>query len=246
MIRRPPRSTLFPYTTLFRSNYFVTSLGVGEHLESWGVPVEKITELDWWESTSIANEISLTATPARHFSGRSFVRDRKSTRLNSSHLGISYAVFCLKKKKLIEDDVLPVARQFGAFIVDLLDIALGTGRADDVRRLGNPLLQPVEALAAHAGGKHGHTAAAEDAGNRDAAAAVIAGPPPDRAGVRRIGLSRDQPRHHAGIGRQHLVGADHRKAAAEQYDDRRPHAGQFGRQHHVARHCDPFFAARLI
>ena len=58
------------------ANYFVTSLGVGEHLESWGVPLEKITELDWWESTSIANEITLTATPARHFSGRSFVRGK--------------------------------------------------------------------------------------------------------------------------------------------------------------------------
>src|ERR1039458_10607355 len=64
MIRRPPRSTLFPYTTLFRSPRCDTS----------------------------------TATPPRTRSGRP-KGDRKSTRLNSSHLGISYAVFCLKKKK---------------------------------------------------------------------------------------------------------------------------------------------------
>src|SRR3981081_384491 len=83
--------------------------------------------------------------------------------------------------ELIEDHVLPITRQLGAFIVDLLDVALGPGRADDVGRLGNPLLQPVEALAAHTGGTHGNTAAAEDAGNRDPAAAVIAGPRPERA-----------------------------------------------------------------
>src|SRR5438045_6617803 len=75
MIRRPPRSTLFPYTTLFRSD------AGAKALLSWGVA----GGLD-------------PALPA----GALFLPgevDRKSTRLNSSHLGISYAVFCLKKKK---------------------------------------------------------------------------------------------------------------------------------------------------
>src|SRR2546426_9405659 len=78
MIRRPPRSTLFPYTTLFRSR----SLGRREHdlaLEPGHVEVEQSSVLD-------------DAT-------RDLALDRKSTRLNSSHLVISYAVFCLKKKK---------------------------------------------------------------------------------------------------------------------------------------------------
>src|SRR5436853_5189579 len=66
MIRRPPRSTLFPYTTLFRSSYLWVRL---RH------------HLGLFESKQDSNQ------------------DRKSTRLNSSHLGISYAVFCLKKKK---------------------------------------------------------------------------------------------------------------------------------------------------
>src|SRR5205809_5359087 len=74
MIRRPPRSTLFPYTTLFRSN--------GERL----VPVHPFTSFN-----GMAEE-DLKALVA-------FLRDRKSTRLNSSHGYISYAVFCLKKKK---------------------------------------------------------------------------------------------------------------------------------------------------
>src|SRR5436305_6214849 len=70
MIRRPPRSTLFPYTTLFRSALGATSTT----LASW------VYHVDW------ANPSNST--------------DRKSTRLNSSHVRISYAVFCLKKKRI--------------------------------------------------------------------------------------------------------------------------------------------------
>src|SRR5436853_2131717 len=71
MIRPPPRSTLFPYTTLFRS-----AKGIG-------------TE---------SSEVRRIFSPRVGREPRSVVQDRKSTRLNSSHLGISYAVFCLKKK----------------------------------------------------------------------------------------------------------------------------------------------------
>src|SRR5258707_10677169 len=79
MIRRPPRSTLFPYTTLFRS--FAPLLGVSRR--------PRRTEYR-----------TLTVPPARSTSAHSSPRtDRKSTRLNSSHANISYAVFCLKKKK---------------------------------------------------------------------------------------------------------------------------------------------------
>src|SRR5438445_2532896 len=70
MIRRPPRSTLFPYTTLFRSHTWIAILSVAPTSENRG-----------------------GRQPRRDF------LDRKSTRLNSSHANISYAVFCLKKKK---------------------------------------------------------------------------------------------------------------------------------------------------
>jgi L-ascorbate metabolism protein UlaG (beta-lactamase superfamily) len=53
---------------------FYTALGVGADLEAWGVPAEKIVELDWWESNTNTDSIKITATPARHFSGRGFVR----------------------------------------------------------------------------------------------------------------------------------------------------------------------------
>src|SRR5690348_17692163 len=90
MIRRPPRSTLFPYTTLFRSIHFgfkdliageldFDTLGAGAHEQGAGLAVEFVDVAD--------------------------VADRKSTRLNSSHPSISYAVFCLKKKKTINGSV---------------------------------------------------------------------------------------------------------------------------------------------
>src|SRR3712207_7234210 len=87
MIRRPPRSTLFPYTTLFRSN-----------LEMWhGTALEQNLRVMWC-----------------------YGQDRKSTRLNSSHANISYAVFCLKKKK--DYDRLPRSRPY--FVVCTLHAAM--------------------------------------------------------------------------------------------------------------------------
>src|SRR2546430_12486611 len=86
MIRRPPRSTLFPYTTLFRSPFD----GRGKP-RSAEYSVKMLTRLGGSRRTSGATEkLSPTGWPG----------DRKSTRLNSSHSQISYAVFCLKKKKL--------------------------------------------------------------------------------------------------------------------------------------------------
>src|SRR5256885_8729927 len=90
MIRRPPRSTLFPYTTLFRSK--VTAR----------IPVKEF-ELDKWffkeELFRPANSGFVFFVHTKFLLIDPLSEDRKSTRLNSSHLVISYAVFCLKKKK---------------------------------------------------------------------------------------------------------------------------------------------------
>src|SRR2546427_1466704 len=88
MIRRPPRSTLFPYTTLFRSR-FDNCIAVCnmENLDPMGIHTGE----------SIVVAPSQTLTNREYHTLRSI--DRKSTRLNSSHSQISYAVFCLKKKK---------------------------------------------------------------------------------------------------------------------------------------------------
>src|SRR3712207_7650092 len=94
MIRRPPRSTLFPYTTLFRSLHLHAREEDGtptQDAERFRVLVDRLREAG---CEAVVNLSCGTA------GGRS-ERDRKSTRLNSSHANISYAVFCLKKKNTI-------------------------------------------------------------------------------------------------------------------------------------------------
>jgi L-ascorbate metabolism protein UlaG (beta-lactamase superfamily) len=58
-----------------KTKHFYTALGVGAHLEHWGIPAEKITEMDWWQHEKISEAIAITATPARHFSGRKITRN---------------------------------------------------------------------------------------------------------------------------------------------------------------------------
>src|SRR5205809_5647289 len=85
MLRRPPRSTLFPYTTLFRS---ISSL---------------LIAADTWSLDNFGQILIACLTS----DGKIYERDRKSTRLNSSHGYISYAVFCLKKKKKHVIKIIP-------------------------------------------------------------------------------------------------------------------------------------------
>src|SRR3712207_7118248 len=95
MIRRPPRSTLFPYTTLFRS--YIGPRGGMKGLPGSPVfAVEVRSESDY----GLVAERAIARKRADYFASGTLV-DRKSTRLNSSHANISYAVFCLKKKKLM-------------------------------------------------------------------------------------------------------------------------------------------------
>src|SRR5690242_21529334 len=91
MLRRPPRSTLFPYTTLFRSRDQVAYV--------------TMTRAEKYNGLDLAMFLGLVSTASKIRKDRSIRavilrgEDRKSTRLNSSHMSISYAVFCLKKKK---------------------------------------------------------------------------------------------------------------------------------------------------
>src|SRR3712207_8689625 len=92
MIRRPPRSTLFPYTTLFRSvvemaNWVITWINGGKFNGKEVLP-----------SVFVKDAMSSQAIISSGFPSKEKPEDRKSTRLNSSHANISYAVFCLKKK----------------------------------------------------------------------------------------------------------------------------------------------------
>src|SRR3712207_9369824 len=87
MIRRPPRSTLFPYTTLFRSYSYLPKPVLASDIDKVILPV--LHNLELLKENKKINE---KLAELEH-------EDRKSTRLNSSHANISYAVFCLKKKK---------------------------------------------------------------------------------------------------------------------------------------------------
>src|SRR3712207_8330876 len=101
MIRRPPRSTLFPYTTLFRSweavleSNLIGSYNVFESARRAGVP-----RIVFASSNHAIGTYELQAAPALYD-----LEDRKSTRLNSSHANISYAVFCLQKKKITHANI---------------------------------------------------------------------------------------------------------------------------------------------
>src|SRR3712207_8577442 len=95
MIRRPPRSTLFPYTTLFRSGVQIHSNAEGTYVGSVTVDGYPVVSED---GQTILDDQSQGKITIRDAAG-AITQDRKSTRLNSSHANISYAVFCLKKKK---------------------------------------------------------------------------------------------------------------------------------------------------
>src|SRR5437762_5914597 len=95
MLRRPPRSTLFPYTTLFRSAAEHASVGprVKALREAMGLSLRDLAERTGVSAPMLSQVERGDTSPTLN------VADRKSTRLNSSHRCISYAVFCLKKKK---------------------------------------------------------------------------------------------------------------------------------------------------
>src|SRR3712207_7202212 len=101
MIRRPPRSTLFPYTTLFRSR-------AAQHRVASGAAQQRLVPVAAGQQVARGAALQRLPVPG--------AQDRKSTRLNSSHANISYAVFCLKKKKksLHEHSLTTVTRTTNA------------------------------------------------------------------------------------------------------------------------------------
>src|SRR2546422_5840215 len=101
MIRRPPRSTLFPYTTLFRSR---AELDPGRHGRGDGERQEGVVLGLGRPEAVVPERLDLARVVGDRF--QVVRQDRKSTRLNSSHGYISYAVFCLKKKKNTKDTIV--------------------------------------------------------------------------------------------------------------------------------------------
>src|SRR2546430_6719385 len=129
MIRRPPRSTLFPYTTLFRS--IIALGGAAETLKS-GEQLAAITDARVAQRSSRPWPMPESASGTAWATGG----DRKSTRLNSSHSQISYAVFCLKKKK----------KSFTATLTPTshTPLLINTNTTTQSRHLSAPLTQPTD------------------------------------------------------------------------------------------------------
>ena len=142
--------------------------------------------------------------------------------------------------ELVEDEVAGIERQFVAGVVDLLDVALGADGPDDVvGRVRTPLVEPVEALLAHARRQDRHAAAGHDAADRDAAACVVAGARPDGAVPGGIELTAHDTRGQAAVRGEHLVGGDHREPVAEGHDDRAVDARQLLGEHDMVGHRHP-------
>jgi L-ascorbate metabolism protein UlaG (beta-lactamase superfamily) len=121
---------------------FVTSLGVGAHLEAWGVPPERITELDWWEGTQIAG-LTITAAPSQHFSGRS-VSDRNRTAWSSLAIrGSHHSVFFSGDTGLTKEYV-EIKERLGPFDLVMLEVGAWHPAWGDIH------LGPENALQAHA------------------------------------------------------------------------------------------------
>src|SRR3712207_7975850 len=100
MIRRPPRSTLFPYTTLFRSLKAMARMAMPKPVRRYLGREACALGRGLHDTMNLARvQVATFPRPEHGIIGAGLAADRKSTRLNSSHANISYAVFCLKKKK---------------------------------------------------------------------------------------------------------------------------------------------------
>jgi L-ascorbate metabolism protein UlaG (beta-lactamase superfamily) len=120
---------------------FITSLGVGAHLERWGIPPERITELDWWETTAV-RDVTITAAPAQHFSGRA-IKDRNATLWSSFHLRGPRSSFYYGADSGLTPDFQEIGRRLGPFDAVALEIGAYHPSWGDIH------MGPVNALTAY-------------------------------------------------------------------------------------------------
>jgi L-ascorbate metabolism protein UlaG (beta-lactamase superfamily) len=121
---------------------FLTSLGVGSHLEAWGVPPQRITELDWWESHTLGG-LTITAAPSQHFSGRG-LKDRNATLWSSFVMRSERHAVFFSGDTGLTTEYAAVARRFGPFDLVMLEVGAFHPAWGDIH------LGPRNALAAHA------------------------------------------------------------------------------------------------
>jgi L-ascorbate metabolism protein UlaG (beta-lactamase superfamily) len=122
---------------------FITSLGVGAHLEAWGVPAQRIIELDWWEHTTLARGgVTITAAPSQHFSGRS-LRDRNRTAWSSFQVRGPKHAFFFSGDTGLTPEYAEIRERLGPFDLVMLEVGAYHPAWGDIH------LGPENALAAH-------------------------------------------------------------------------------------------------
>jgi L-ascorbate metabolism protein UlaG (beta-lactamase superfamily) len=119
----------------------ITSLGVGERLERWGIPAQRITELDWWEKADVKG-VAITAAPAQHFSGRG-IRDRNATLWSSFHLRGPRHSFFFGADSGLTTEYSDIGSRLGPFDMVALEIGAYHPSWGDIH------LGPVNALSAY-------------------------------------------------------------------------------------------------
>jgi len=119
----------------------ITSLGVGERLERWGIPSKRITELDWWERTEVKG-VTITAAPAQHFSGRG-IKDRNTTLWSSFHLRGPRHSFFFGADTGLTREYAEIAQRLGPFDTVALEIGAYHPAWGDIH------MGPVNALSAY-------------------------------------------------------------------------------------------------
>ncbi|HJQ21897.1 MAG TPA: MBL fold metallo-hydrolase [Gemmatimonadaceae bacterium] len=120
---------------------FITSLGVGERLERWGVPPKRVTELDWWDTADVKG-VTVTAGPAQHFSGRG-IRDRNTTLWSSMHLRGPRHSFFFGADTGLTPEYSDIAKRLGPFDMVALEIGAYHPSWGDIH------MGPVNALRAY-------------------------------------------------------------------------------------------------
>jgi L-ascorbate metabolism protein UlaG (beta-lactamase superfamily) len=128
-------------TLAARGARFVAPLGVGAHLEAWGVPPARITELDWWEATEVAG-LTLTATPARHFSGRGIGGNNRTLWAGWVVAGPEHRVL-YSGDTALDDALVEIGERFGPFDLTMIEAGAYDALWADVH------LGPEQAVRAH-------------------------------------------------------------------------------------------------
>ena len=135
------RPTVLALARAHPSTPFITSLGVGERLERWGIPSPRIIELDWWEQADVRG-VAITAAPAQHFSGRG-IKDRNTTLWSSFHLRGPRHSFFFGADTGLTSEYSDIARRLGPFDAVALEIGAYHPSWGDIH------MGPVNALSAY-------------------------------------------------------------------------------------------------